>query len=250
MPTDTAQLATIRKVLPEQFLKRFDRLWKKQRAQLLRIVGTPADISKITKEQWKKWEDERAAALLALMLGYTLAQSRQAIEELRFMEVPRIDRTEAAIERRIISATRERARFASRTIGTTTRSRLEDGWNPEEVLSEARSRMIVTTEMTAARSASLMGMFTELRRIGVECDLVWRLRPCMHCEVCPLLADTSYDFWSQFIPKGPPVHPHCCCELELIFGSKQQLLRSRRIKAGPQARFVHQAIQKSGFRVR
>ena len=50
MPTDTAQLATIRKVLPEQFLKRFDRLWRKQRAELLRIVGTPADISKITKE--------------------------------------------------------------------------------------------------------------------------------------------------------------------------------------------------------
>jgi hypothetical protein len=252
MPTAEQQLRTIRKVLPQQFQDRFDRLWSKQRRELIRIVGSPPDVSKITKAQWKKWQEERAAALLALMLGYTIIQIRQALEQLQTMDIPRIDRqtTLNAIERRIIASTRDRARFASEVIGTTTRTRLESGSFAEDVLNESRSRMIVATEMTAARSAVTVGMFTELRRIGVECDLVWRLRPCMHCEVCPLLADTSYDYWSRFFPKGPPVHPHCCCQLELLFGSRASLLKAKRIKSGPPVRSVRMAVQRSGFKAK
>lgn len=278
MPTAEQQLSTIRKVLPRQFQSRFDKLWKKQRAELIKIVGSPPDVSKVSKTQWKKWQEERAAALLALMLGYTLLQTRQAFEELQSLDIPQLQPRQARrrrqnatdddspspinqrrqshhitiedIQRRVIARTRERATFASEVINRTTRTRLENGGNPEEVMSDVRSTMIAVTEMTAARSAVLVGMYEELAQAGVECELVWRLRPCQHCDVCPLLADTGFDFWSRFVPKGPPVHPHCCCQLELIFGNRATLLRSRRIKTGPPVKNVRMAIQRSGFKIR
>lgn len=250
MATESQKLSSVRKILPKQFQDRFDRLWKRQRQQLLAIVGQPPDPSKISKSQWKKWQDEQAAALLALMLGYTISQTRLAIEEIQAMDIANSGRLQAGIERRITRGMRDRAQFAARSIIQTSQSRLGNGSRPEDVLSEARSRTIVTTEMTAARSQSIIGMYLELRRIGVACELVWRLRPCQHCEVCPLLDGTTHDYWSQFITNGPPMHPNCCCQLELIFGERDRLLRRRRIKSGPPARNVRQAIQRAGFKVR
>jgi len=250
MATESQTLASVRKVLPKQFQDRFDRLWKRQRQQLLKIVGSPPDPSKISKSQWKKWQDEQAAALLALMLGYTISQTRLAIEEIEAMQITNTDRLRSGIDRRIMRGMRDRAQFAARSITQTTQSRLENGSLPEDVLNDSRSRAITTTEMTAARSQSVIGMYLELRRMSVACELVWRLRPCQHCEVCPLLDGTTHDFWSQFITNGPPMHPNCCCQLELIFGERDRLLRRRRIKSGPPARNVRQAIQRAGFRVR
>lgn len=289
MPTAEQQLASVRKVLPQQFQKRFDKLWKKQKRELLALVGSPPEPKKVTAAQWKKWHKEQAAALLMLMLGYMLAQNNEAMQEIEAIDMannapdqtsnnaPRSPdatgrnpsgtagnqpsrtsnatpavtrRLTTAMQRNILNGMRRRANFAAESITRTTRNRLDNGTHPDEVLSDSRSRTITTTEMTAARSASVIGMYTELRRIGIECELVWRLRPCQHCEVCPLLDDTTHDYWSQFFPSGTPVHPNCCCVIELIFGSREQLLRRRRIKVGPPARNVWKAIQRAGFRVR
>ena len=266
MPTAEQQLAAVRKVLPQQFQTRFDKLWKKQRRELLKIVGDPPEPKRVTATQWKKWEKEQAAALLMLMLGYMLSQTNAAIEEIETINQPEMipgdnPRTQSptstamrnlpsAIRRRVLRIMRDRARFASQSITRTTRSRLAGGMHPDEILSDSRSRTIATTEMTAARSASVIGMYLELRRIGIECELVWRLRPCQHCEVCPLLDGTPYDYWSQFFTNGPPVHPNCCCQLELLFGNRRQLLRKRRMKTGPPVRNVWKAIQRAGFKTR
>lgn len=260
MPTAEQQLKSIRKVLPRQFEQRFDRLFKRQKAALIAIVGNPPDISKVTKSHWKKWEDEQAAALLSLMLGYTIAQTRTAIEEFRNMELlqagragqagTKQERVEKAIMRTMVTSTRRRAKFAAESIIRTTEARLKRGSSPEDILSPVRSRMITVTEMTAARSAAVTSMYHELQKADVACELVWRLRPCQHCDVCPLLADTVYSFWSRFVPSGPPVHLHCCCVLELIFGEYKELLSRGRIKLGPSPRNVSAAIRKSGFKVR
>lgn len=252
MPTAEQQLAEVRKVLPAQFQNRFDKLWKRQRRELLRIVGSPPDPSKVSKSQWKKWADEQAAAFLMLMLGYTLSQTRMAIEELDALEMTQSssERLRRAIERNIVANTRQRARFAADSISNTSQNRLRGGMHPDEVMSDSRSRMITTTEMTAARSAAVAGMYNGLQRFGIECELVWRVRPCQHCEVCPLLEGTTYDYWSRFVPSGPPVHPHCCCVLELLFGERASLLRRRRIRTGPPAAMVNRAIARSGFRIR
>jgi hypothetical protein len=262
MPTAEQQLKAIRKVLPRQFEKRFDQLFKRQKDALIAIVGSPPDLSRLKKSHWKKWEDEQAAALLALMLGYTLSQTRMAIEELQNLDwtqqtirgndspEQKMEKLKSAITRGVIARTRRRARFAAESISNTTQTRLQRGGAPEDIITQARARMISITEMTAARSAAVTAMFHELQKKNVACELVWRLRPCQHCDVCPLLADTAYSFWSRFVPSGPPVHPHCCCVLELIFGEYAELLRRGRIKLGPNPRNVRMAIQKSGFRIR
>lgn len=252
MPTAEQQLANVRKVLPAQFQHRFDRLWRRQRNELLRIVGKPPDHTKVTSQQWKLWEKEQASALLMLMLGYTLMQLNAALDEIDALEMTAVrgEDLKQPVYRSALAQIRHRAKFASRTISKTTRARLRDGSPPDEVMSDSRSRMITATEMTAARSAGVRALFAQLRKRKIDCELVWKLRPCQHCEICPLLDKTPHDFWQQFVPAGPPVHPHCCCQLELVFGGRERLLRQRRITSGPNPSHVHSAIQKSGFKVR
>jgi hypothetical protein len=253
MPTAEQQLKQIRKVLPKQFEKRFEKLFERQKSQLVAIVGSPPDISKVKASHWKKWENEQAAALLALMLGYTLSQMNTAFEEIQNLEQSERERqrTEAAIQQRAAEEMQRRARFAAESISNTTQNRLANGSSPEDVITTARARMISITEMTAARSVAVSAIYHELVDAGVACELVWRTRPCQHCDVCPLLDGTVYSFWSRFVPSGPPMHPHCCCVLELLFGEYNNLLvRGRIARLPPRASAVRQAIQRSGFKIR
>ena len=246
MPVTVDQL---RKVAPEQFLSRYRKLWRNQKRELLKIVGNPPDLSKITDAHWKRWQKEQTAALLLLMGGYALYQIRTTLDEFSRTHPEVAERIteqrQQAIEQRFLRDIRQRSAFAARAIARTSRRRIRDESDPDSVFSDSRAQMITTTEMTAARSAAVHSVFSGMKSVGLSVHLVWRLRPCQHCEVCPLLDGTTHDFWSQFFPTGPPIHPRCCCQTEIVIGDKPILLRTGFLKPNPPTYDVRRAIRRN-----
>jgi hypothetical protein len=238
------------KVAPEEFLRKLRKLWSNQLTELRKIVGNPIDVSRVKPSHWAKWKKEQDAALLLLMVGASMISLRTQVTDWRTRLPDDIDNRD--IERRYLRNVRARARFASQRITQTSRQRVRDAQSIddlESVFSDSRSDMVTTTEMTAARTSGTTAIHESMTRRGIQCHLVWSLRPCNHCTVCPMLDRTSYDFWSQFT-NGPPIHPNCCCQLIILLGSRSDLIRSGEMNRNPSASAVRTAIRRSGFRLR
>ena len=246
----------IRRVTSEHWTK-----WKKDQEAVLLILMV-GYISMIMDEQMDQMEER---------MPYDLRPQRRTQRNINRGPAPDsgtgstdpepdiIDRED--IEREAIRGIRRRARFASQRIRATTQDRLskqlrretgtdtEDfgGFDPETIFSRSRSEMIVRTELTAAKTETTRSIHTSLTAKGVKCQLVWKMRPCDHCEVCPLLDGTPESFWSRFT-SGPPLHPHCCCELQILFGSVSELIRTGQMNRNPSVAGLRAAIQRYGFR--
>lgn len=280
----TMTLSDFRKVAPEAFLKKFQTLWTSQKKELKVLLGTPPDIKRVKPTQWIKWQKDQEAVLLILMVGYASTVLNSQLDDLDEIDdlyeheggVPQRNRQPGddnapsrpdgidrrRVEREFLRDVRSRARFATQRMRQTTESRLrrqldvdtgsetEDvgGFNPDALFSRSRAEMVVRTEMTAARSASTRAIHASLTAQGIECHLVWKMRPCNHCEVCPLLDGTPDSFWSRFT-NGPPLHPHCCCELRILFGTRAALIRSGHMSRNPSVAGLRAAIQRHGFKV-
>jgi len=245
-----ASLQDFVRVAPEEFLRKLRKLWSSQLRELRKIVGSPIDVSKVKASHWAKWKNEQDAALLILMVGSSMLNLRTQVSDWRKKLPDEVNNAE--IEKEFLRNIRRRSKFASERITETTRNRLEtvETLNDLDTLfSESRSQTVTTTESTAAQSAGVHAVYNSFRRRRIPCQLVWSMRPCNHCEVCPMLDRTSYDFWSQFT-NGPPIHPNCCCQLIILLGTRAQLLRSGQMNPNPSVTQVRAAMRRNGFRIR
>ena len=257
-----ATLNEFTKIAPEEFLRKLRKLWTSQVRELKKIVGKPPKIDRVKPEHWTKWRKDQEAALLLLMVGATMINLRSQVTNWRRQLPDQIEPQE--IERTFVQSVRARARFASRRITQTSRQRLADLFRRartqstevteepvdiDSIFSPARSEMVTTTEMTAARSASTRAVHDSMARRDIQCQLVWSLRPCNHCDVCPMLDRTPESFWRQFT-NGPPVHPHCCCQLIILIGTRSELIRTGQMNRNPSIAAVRAAFNRSAFRIR
>ena len=257
-----ASLNEFSRVVPEEFLRKVEKLWSTQLKDLRKILGNPPDISRVKPEHWQEWKKQQEAALILLMGGSAMNQLRSQLNDWQRIQPDDTDTTD--IERRFLRNIRSRARFASQRITRTTRQRVtallrdygsetttpagRGSFDISNVLDRARAEMVTVTEITAASTASIRAIYESFLIRGVQCQLVWRLRPCNHCEVCPLLDGLPDSFWQRFT-NGPPIHPHCCCQLVILLGSRAELIRTGQMNRNPSVAGVRAAIQRSGFRL-
>lgn len=202
-------------------------------------------LDQSTVNQMEDEIEEQLAALLFLVFMASANATGFSAENLR---------SKALVYSQTRAATTA-ARFSANTQKRLRQIAQRHGDNPETAKAQAvnvlgRSRVmgVVSTEVTDALTqgqAEIRQAAEEEIRKGdpgfsgfVE---VWRLGPCMHCEFCPLVADTDRSFWGRFVAGGPPVHVFCCCRIQL------EDARTFKIKANlPDDGQVRAAADRSG----
>lgn len=257
---------TIEAVTPRKFLKRVNDLWKSQRRELVKILGNPPDFSKVRQADWSRWQKEQEAVLLILMSGFAYSYMQQSVRDV-VDQNPEIDWTEvdkATADKYYMKTVLQRSRWASGKITDTTKRRFSERSRrtaeqvdanlkasriAEELLSGSRSEMVVRTEMSGAYTCATFAIANALRKKGLTVWLIWQLRPCEHCEVCPMLDGTTEEFWKK-VSSGPPIHPSCCCRLRIFVGSKSKLQTSGLLKREPLIGDVRRAMAKHGFKTK
>lgn len=66
-----------RRQIEAEFRRRFVELTASQKLRVLELIGTPPDVSQIPDALWKRFEDERTAALLLLLASVFAANAEQ-----------------------------------------------------------------------------------------------------------------------------------------------------------------------------
>jgi len=224
---------------PEDFLKKIEQLYGRERRDLSKHLGNPPDVRNVPAKVWKQIREDEEALMLALLVGFgsmMLDDWMDSIEVFTEEDVPR-----ERIRRRFMSTARKRSRAVASSVTRTTKKRLRSALDTEErvskrrtldeILGTARAETVTRTELSAARGAAAMAAYEGAKSLGLDVHAVWTLRPCDHCKVCPNLHRTDYPFWSQYAAH-PPAHVNCCCVIELEYGDRDDLLSRGVIREG------------------
>lgn len=244
-----------RSISVRQFERRLNRLSGKHRKLLTDHLGEPPDPANIPKEIWKQIDDENAALLILLVGAAAINTLRPELFRLERAAGETIE-TEDVL-RELSRNARARAKKVAKWTTDTTRKRIKDLFGKDgaptptagvrDVLNPSRTRTIAENESIAAETVARETVRKTAEKKGLAVVQVWRLGPCNHCKVCPLLDRTPDSFWRLF-SAGPPLHPHCCCSLETYY-ELEESLRDRGIIriTNPSQSQVFAAIRDSRF---
>lgn len=240
----TVEFADARTIhTPNEFLLRLKRLYGRERRDLARHLGNPADIRNVPASVWRKIRDDERAAMLLLIAGFgsvMLDQWHESLQESLEAEIPR-----RHMERRFMVRSRKRSDFVAKSVVRTTKRRLrkilqdvkQSGARRgkadilDEVISESRAETVTRTELSAARGAAAMAAYEASKTLGLDVHAVWSMRPCRHCRTCPELHRTDETFWGRFVD-SPPLHINCCCAIEIVTGDRDDLVHEGVIREG------------------
>jgi len=211
-----------RATFDRQLSSRLSRVIAPRRRLLLSRSGESIiqdGLDQATVDRIKQEMEDQLAALLFLVFMASADATGFSTENLR---------SKAQVYAQTRAATTA-ARFADNTRKRFREIAQRHADNPEvakaqavNVLGRSRVMGVTATEVTDALSAGQ----AEIRQAAEEeirkgdpgfagFAEVWRLGPCMHCEFCPLVADTDRSFWGRFMAGGPPAHVFCCCRIQL-----------------------------------
>lgn len=269
-----------RKQTPEDFLRRIERLYgsvsRDIRRALKKANNRPEDLP---EELWEEIEEKERKVLLLMIMGIGLSSMNIWYDWLRTQTPYQVPYRDVEAEMRRLAE--QRAAWAARQVTLTTRRRLLDalkrqtpsatgGTTPKGlrdalagVLSPSRARTNTLTEMRAGDGIGAEAVKQAARQ--AEDDAIddyegqqhpddtrklqayLRLGSCNHCQVCPLFDRVDMDYVRRFFPDAMPIHPNCCCEQWLVYGAKNDLIRSGVMRADPDFATVMRTMGEIGF---
>jgi len=239
-------------------------LHARQRLALSKALGSPPKVENIPRGFWKRVEDEERKELYNTMLAAALIVFSPSLGRLQRhfnVQIPPDQFT-----RSLQDLVRSRTDWAADRIVNTSRRRMRnyqgrvqdaectDAYYGDvmtadlarDIWDERRDEMVVRNESVASWTAGNRAVGRIARRNGFEVQDVWVLGNCDHCSICPMLAGTTVDFWGLFSP-GPPLHVGCCCGVDMVIGSKEELLDRRIIHERYTANEVYAEMDRLGF---
>ena len=243
----------------EEFRRRLRRLYGREARELLKYLGDPPDVRNVPEHVWRKIREDQRAAYMLLMLWYGGIWLDDWLNQIEAMD-PRAKLDRDQVARRFRDHADTRSRYAADKVVRTTRDRLDAAFRRRSddessetaatvlhgVYGDGRVDTVLRTEATAAQTTAMRTVFDSASQHAPGLwHQVWRLRPCRHCTVCPLLDGTTSEVWGQFFA-GPPAHPNCCCELEIVHGEREDLLRAGVIREGDRAA-IRAEVRRTGM---
>lgn len=218
--------------IERQFEERMAALNKRQRAELLRLLGTPPDPANVPESFWQQAEREMEEELLAVLLlivatsavqhGGTLDQARtigRRYADGRAKEVSRSfwrttkDRLQTAGERWRQERERARKDAPAGTPVSNIPPQQQVAADLGRILGDDRATGLAVSETTSAASAGGESIAAELGTASEE-DTWFTARDQRVCPICAPLHSTRRSNWTRFFPSGPPAHPWCRCWIE------------------------------------
>lgn len=240
---------TDRMAFEARFARELSKLTSKQRQEFRDKLGTPPDYSRITPDDWSRWETERRNRLLLFLLlaGLDSAETHAAEVEAEHPEAGDL-KTEARKHARDWAINRS-AVLASEQV-RKARERLDELANQWRQMREVPPELVdqdlvdtfaprfdattAATETTAGNSAGINGALNAARDAGVPMVLRWFTRADDRvCPICGPLHRKIVDLWELVVSNspssgraaalasirengGPPAHPNCRCHAELV----------------------------------
>lgn len=232
-----------------RFARELSRLTSKQRHEFRDKIGTPPDYSRITPEDWQRWERERRNRLLLFLLLAGLDSAETHAEEVEAAHPEAGDLKTAARQHARDWALKRSEILASEQV-RNARERLDELANQWRQMREVPPELVdsdlvdtfaprfdaatAATETTAGNSAGANGALNAARAAGVPMVLRWFTRADDRvCPICGPLHRKSIDLWELVVSNtqssgrasalasirennGPPAHPNCRCYAELV----------------------------------
>ena len=234
-----------RMAIEADFAKRLSRLSSKQRAELRHKLGDPPDPSRVTANDWARWEQERRQEIAGMLLAIWMLAANQHLEELIGSTGTGDAQHSAMVRQGMASTTTQAAEVARANIEAAKEivDAAGKGWattppskaNVEEVLTQAigpaRDATTAATEVTKAAVGGTNGVKPVVEDRGYNLITRWRTeKDDRVCPVCRPLDGKVPDLWepvlrtlvapggtraiSQIVANGgPPAHPNCRCYL-------------------------------------
>lgn len=227
------------------------RLNKAKREELLLLMGTPPDLSRVPASFWASLEDDTTALLLLLLL----AMHDQAADRIETGVGQRLDPTA-----RLQAATtfaEKRAGLIGKGVARSTKKRLESAAKKLKAgkiksLGETQLRRVIGNQhatdigITETSNANATGEIDAVNKIRTgkapptldngpldkapEIIAKWVTeRDGRVCPICIPLRNKPESVWRRFFPEGPPAHPRCRCDIDYQAGGRQVSPR----KTGP-----------------
>lgn len=235
-----------------EFERRLTRLSRKHQQLVREYLGTPADPRNVPESVWQEIERQHRAALMILLFGAAIPTLEVAFSRLQRTRGETLDQDDVRDQLERLS--RRRADWVSESVTNTTRDRLDRGFENgrdlddvmREIFEEDRWTAVARNESVAAQSAGGSSVAEAARNVGIPVTEIWYLGKCEHCDTCPMLHGTSREFWGLWT-QGPPLHPHCCCHIQVFFDEPDELIRRRLLVShNPSFAIVDARMQKFG----
>lgn len=231
--------------LEEKLGKRLQLLSERHKKELLTLLGTPPDFTRVTESFWKRVEreaEEEVAALLLLLFTQSAsthidAASRSSVAADIDGGLSSFRDLQPIVEQRAETFGRQRGKELGQRHAGNARQRLENLESRVNEMPDELSRAETVKEsgpvFSPATTISHTRDYTTTARhegaeegvrlvVGVSDNDLWKNRPLESttgpCELCEPLNDTPRSVWSIVYPEGPP-QPHvgCVCVIEYAF---------------------------------
>ena len=167
-------------------------------------------------EDWENrdWNREEFKEELRLALTGKLGEIYQEAAS-KFIEQHNLDISQQVVEVNALRWATVYAMMLAGEIAQTTEKAMEAGLPP---FTPERADMITTTETTRAMQGGKRAVVEDRKRQNQEqWEGYWITHPEKSlsgvCPVCKPLNGTPESEWSKVAYDGPPVHPHCVCEV-------------------------------------
>lgn len=205
------------------------RLFARQRRELLRLLGDPADWHNVPDQFWRdcqrEFEQELATALLLiLMISMEFhGDFNGAGGDSGF--------TETAAQAQAQRMATSQARLVAADFASTSPAWLRAA--PPEAIPEATDRIFSPIRAAGYANdqttwAQTQGGETAIAAtVGISDEDLWLNHPNQSstgpCQTCAPLHLTPRSYWGRFFPGGPPdPHPHCVCTIQYANVNKPQ----------------------------
>lgn len=197
-------------------LERVSRQQAKEMSELLSGKVEDEDFVAFWRDSEEEFENELRDALLIIWMTSAL-QHNLDVDVAMSLAPKWINKRASAVADSITSTSRNalEARLNTMPEDANIRDIIDRVWAGH------RLDTLSKTEVTAVHSGAILAASEWFDENDKETfpdgtEVIWRLGPCFHCQACPLLESTEQEIWSRFAPWGPPIHPNCCCWLDIV----------------------------------
>ncbi len=196
-----------------------------QRKRLKQHLGTPPKFENVPNSFWQQVEAEQAAVLLLLIASISNRSARHVRS--RFQETG-LNVSDSLIERKVSEYAVDRSAQVAHGVTETVKNRLKKYFEREqadqisdddlsEILGNDQVETVAQTETTAANTQGEKIIRDDAKKQDMVVEVIWRTEDDSRvCPICRPLDDKPEHVWSRLIPLGPPAHPRCRCDLEII----------------------------------
>lgn len=228
------------------FAKRLSRLSSRHRKELIALLGTPPDISRVPQDFWIRVEKEHREELGIILALLFVAASDQHIDlllpgDLRYVAMDTVqdkadtwaDSRSRSLSRKYVENSRKGLVRADRKwYGTGPRvlgPTAPEVPTPEvyeqvvDIFGPERDARLASTETTRAATAGTKEATEAAKDLGVVTTITWYTEgDARVCPICAPLHRVEMQDWESVginaeisSNGGPPAHENCRCWLEI-----------------------------------